>query len=304
MNKIKKLFKLLVQSPNEILAYIFMKCAVFLPDRPYLKILFRLKMGYKLDIDNPKTYNEKIQWLKLYNRRPEYINMVDKFEAKKYVAQIIGDQYIIPTYGIWKRFDEINFNSLPEQFVLKTTNGGGGSGVVICKEKKSFDKVKARKTINHSLKSNIYRNFREWPYKGIKPLIIAEKYMEDLETKELRDYKFFCFDGYVDCVMVCSERNTGNVKFYYFDRDWNFKRMGKISNSAPKDFTLKKPINLDEMFAIAEQLSKNIPFVRVDLYSVNGKTYFSELTFFSDSGYDKDNLPETNEYWGKLIKIK
>ena len=230
--------------------------------------------------------------------------MVDKYTVKKLVSKIIGEEYIIPTYGIWDKFDEIDFGSLPKQFVLKTTNGGGGTGVVICTDKNSFDNDIAKKKLNRSMRSNIYRNFREWPYKGIMPRIIAEKYMTDSELGELRDYKFFCFDGYVDCVMTCSERQSGNTKFYFFDKDWNLVRLNKLGKSAPEHFTLPKPSNIDEMFEIASTLSIGIPFSRIDLYSVEGKTYFGEITFFPDSGFDKNILPEADEHWGQLIKTE
>lgn len=303
MTKFKKFLHFLAYKPSEILAYAFMKGGLYVPDKTYLKILFRLKMGYELNIDNPIGFNEKLQWLKLYNRKPEYINMVDKYEVKKLIASLIGEKYIIPTYGIWNKIEEVDFDSLPKQFVLKTTNGGGGSGVVICTDKNSFNKKDAIKNLNNSLKSNIYRNFREWPYKGIKPRIIAEKYMMDPKLKELRDYKFFCFDGYVDCVMVCSERQSGNTKFYFFDKNWNLLRLNKLGQAASEHFTLPRPSNINEMFEIASKLSRGIPFARIDLYSVNGKTYFGEITFFPDSGFDKNILTEADEHFGKLIKI-
>lgn len=303
MTKFKKFLHFLAYKPSEILAYAFMKGGLYVPDKTYLKILFRLKMGYELNIDNPIGFNEKLQWLKLYNRKPEYINMVDKYEVKKLITSLIGEKYIIPTYGIWNKIEDVDFDSLPNQFVLKTTNGGGGSGVVICTDKNSFNKKDAIKNLNNSLKSNIYRNFREWPYKGIKPRIIAEKYMMDPKLKELRDYKFFCFDGYVDCVMVCSERQSGNTKFYFFDKNWNLLRLNKLGQAASEHFTLPRPSNINEMFEIASKLSRGIPFARIDLYSVNGKTYFGEITFFPDSGFDKNILTEADEHFGKLIKI-
>lgn len=303
MTKFKKFLHFLAYKPSEILAYAFMKGGLYVPDKTYLKILFRLKMGYELNLDNPKGFNEKLQWLKLYNRKPEYINMVDKYEVKKLITSLIGEKYIIPTYGIWNKIEEVDFDSLPNQFVLKTTNGGGGSGIVICSDKNSFNKEDAIKNLNSSLKSNIYRNFREWPYKGIKPRIIAEEYMMDPKLKELRDYKFFCFDGYVDCVMVCSERQSGNTKFYFFDKNWNLLRLNKLGQAASEYFTLPRPSNIDEMFEIASKLSRGIPFVRIDLYSVDGKTYFGEITFFPDSGFDKNILADADEHFGKLIKI-
>ena len=301
MRKFKKLLLFIMHNPSEVLAYIVMKCGKFIPDRLYLQLLFRLKMGRKLNLKSPEGFNQKIQWLKLYDRDPSHTGMVDKYEVKNYVSKIIGEKYIIPTLGVWDRFDDIDFRALPNRFVLKTTNGGGGSGVVICKDKTSFDKEKAKRILKRSLKANIYHNFREWPYMGIRPHIIAEKYMEDTICGELIDYKFFCFNGYVDCVMVCSGRQKGNTKFYFFDKSWKLLRLNKLGKAAPSGFTLPRPLNTDEMFAIASELSKGIKFVRVDLYSVDGATFFGELTFFPDSGFDKNLLSEADNRWGRLI---
>lgn len=304
MGQIKKRIRFYTHAPNEIFASLFMKFAFFLPDRLYLRGLFRLKMGYSLNLEKPVNFNEKLQWLKLYNRQSEYVKMVDKYAVKQYVSELIGSQYIIQTYGCWNTFAEIDFDVLPDKFVLKTTNGGGNTGVVLCADKRSFDREDAKRRLNHSMKTNIYHRLREWPYKNVVPRIIAEEYMEDSSLGELRDYKFFCFDGYVDCVMVCSGRQSGRTKFYFFDKDWKLVRLNKLGKAAPENFTLPKPSNMEEMFAIAAKLSKGIPFSRIDLYSVEGKTYFGEITFFPDSGFDKNILPEADRYWGRLIDTK
>lgn len=272
-----------------------------LPDTVYLKCIYNFTFGRKLDLKAPKTFNEKLQWLKLNDRNPLYTKLVDKYEAKKYVADIIGEEYIIPTIGVWDRFDDIDFNSLPDQFVLKCTHDSGG--LVICRDKKEFDIEKAKSKIESSLKNNYYYWGREWPYKNVPPRIIAEKYMSD-KSGELIDYKFFSFNGYVDCVMVCIDRHINDPKFYFFDRDWNLKRLNVRGEEAPEGFTLDKPDCMDEMFGIAEKLSENIPFVRVDLYAINGKTYFGEMTFFPDSGFDANLLTKTDEYFGDLIDLK
>ena len=185
--------------------------------------------------------------------------------------------------------------------MLKTTNGGGGD-VVICKEKLKFDKEDAIKRLNQGLKKSIYSKLREWPYKNVKPQIIAETYMED-ESGGLVDYKFSCFDGYVDCVMVCLDRHLKDTKFYFFDKEWNLKRLNARGKNAPKNFTIPKPSGIDEMFEIASKLSKDFPFVRVDLYAVNGHVYFGEMTFYPDSGFDANLLLETDEYFGQLIDL-
>ncbi len=270
-------------------------------DIKYLNKKYEVFMGKKLNIEQPRTFNEKLQWLKLYDRKPEYSKMVDKYDAKEYVADKIGEEYIIPTLGVWDRFEDIDFDSLPNQFVLKCTHDSGG--LVICKDKSTLDIKKAKEKINKSLKQNFFFKGREWPYKNVKPRIIAEKYMVDSSVNELRDYKFFCFDGQVDCVMVCFDRSSGDTKFYFFDRTWNLLRYNIRGKEAPENFTIPKPSNMNEMFDIAEELSKGLPFARVDLYSVSGKTYFGEITFFPASGFDKNLLSETDRHWGSRIDI-
>lgn len=273
-----------------------------LSDRMFLKIQFRLKMGYPLDLDNPQTFNEKLQWLKLYNRKPEYTKLVDKYEVKQYVSSMIGEDHIIPTLGLWNRFEEIDFDKLPNRFVLKTTNGGGGGGVVICKDKNKFDRAKAKLILERSMRSSIYKACKEWPYKDVKPRILAEKYMED-ESGELRDFKFTCADGVAHNVMICFDRFTGDTKFYFFDREWNLLRLNKRGLAAPSDFCIEKPKGVEEMFDIAGRLSENLPYARVDLYNVNGKIYFGEITFYPQSGYDSNLLEETDKLFSSYINI-
>ena len=182
--------------PTYLLSIIMMKCNWLFPTKLYLKWLFRLRMGYKLDLKNPKTFSEKLQWLKLYNRKPEYTQMVDKAAVKDYVAKILGKEYIIPTLGIWNKPEDIDFESLPNRFVLKTTHGGGSAGVVICKDKSTFDCKKAIRSLNKSMKQDISRELKEWPYKNVVHRIIAEEYVESRpDVDELPDYKVFCFNG-------------------------------------------------------------------------------------------------------------
>lgn len=273
-----------------------------IPDYIFLKIMYKRCMGKKLNLRNPQTFNEKLQWLKLYDRNPEYTKLVDKYEAKKYVADKIGEEYIIPTIGIWNRFEDIDFDSLPQQFVLKTTHDSGG--VVICKDKDSFDYDKAKEKIKKSLKTNYYYVAREWPYKNVYPRIIAEEYVCDKVGNEgLTDYKFFCFNGKVDYVMVCVDRHVNSVKYYFYDRNWELQRINECGLKAPKDFTISKPPRIEAMFAIAEKLSKKLPFVRCDLYASMDRIYFGEFTFFSDAGFDRDILPKTDMYFGNLLNL-
>lgn len=275
----------------------------FVNDQLYLKINYYLFMSKRLNLSMPVTLNEKLNWLKIYDRKEMYTVMVDKFAVKKYIADIIGTKYVIPTLGVWTRFDDIKFDALPNQFVLKCTHDCGS--IIVCKDKNIFNISEARKKISKHLKHNYFWLGREWTYKNIQPRIIAEQYIEDRETKDIRDYKFYCFDGVVDSVLVCLGRSRGDTKFYFFDRDWNLKRYNKQGKEAPKDFTLSKPSNMDEMFELAGILSQKAgaPFVRVDLYNVNGKIYFGELTFYPDCGMDRNRLPETDIYFGNLVKL-
>lgn len=274
-----------------------------LTDRQYLKILFRIKMGKPLRLDPPVTFNEKLQWLKLYNRRDEYTDMVDKVEAKRFAAERIGENYIIPTLGVWDSFDDIDFDSLPDKFVLKTTHGGGNSGVVICRDKSKFDIRAAKIKLEKSLKGDIYSAFKEWPYKNVHRRIFAEELLDDGTNEQILDYKFYCFNGKTDYVMVCTDRCVGAANYYFFDRNWQFHRINVIGKGAPEGFTLPRPKNLDEMFLVAEKLSVGLPCVRVDLYNVNGRVYFGEYTFFSASGFDKDFPPETDLAFGQKVVL-
>lgn len=271
-----------------------------IPDELYLKILYKALMGKKLDLEHPHTFNEKLQWLKLHDRNPKYTMMVDKYEAKKYVADIIGEEYIIPTLGVWNRFDDIDFDSLPDQFVLKCTHDSGG--LIICKDKSKLDYYVAKRKIEKSLKNNYYYSGREWPYKNIVPRVIAEPYIED-EFGELRDYKFSCFNGTADNVMVCMDRASGEAKFYFFDKDWNLLKLNKRGQTVMPGFTVEKPKNLEKMFEIATILSENLPYARVDLYNINGKIYFGEITFYPDSGFDRNLLKETDILFGNKINL-
>ena len=263
-------------------------------DERYLKILFRLSTGKKLNLDSPETFNEKLQWLKINNRRDIYTVMVDKFDAKRYVASIIGEEYIIPTLGVYERFDDIDFNKLPNQFVIKCTHDSGG--LVICKDKKVFDNRKAKKKITKCLKKNFYWSSREWPYKNVKPRIIIEKYMEDAKNKSMRDYKVFCFDGNPAILYISDDSHTANQKIAFFDKDYN---QLPIKRKDYRDYSTipQKPKNFKKMLELSSLLSKGIPHLRVDWYEINGKLYFGELTFFTCSGM----IPFESDEWDKKL---
>ena len=271
-------------------------------DEAYLKMAYKHKFKKELDLENPVTFSEKLQWLKLHDRKPEYTTMVDKYGVREFIANKIGEEYLIPCLGVWDRFEDIDFDKLPNQFVLKCTHNSGG--VVVCTDKKKLNRKKVARNFNSKLRRDYYKSGREWPYKNVPRKIICEQYMVDSANQDsLTDYKFFCFNGVADCVMVCLDRFSGDTKFYFFDKNWELKRLNIRGKNAPEGFTIPKPICMDEMFAIAEKLSVGMPFSRIDLYECNGKIYFGEITFFPASGFDTNLLPETNQYFGEMIDL-
>lgn len=272
-----------------------------LSDDKYLKKAYKAKFHKKLDLRNPQTFNEKLQWLKLYDRKPIYTTMVDKYEAKKYVAERIGEEYIIPTLGVWDRFEDIDFDALPNEFVLKCTHDSGG--LVICRDKSKLDIKKAREKITRSLGKNYYLHGREWPYKDVKPRIIAEKYMVDESGYELKDYKFFSFDGFAKAMFIASDRAnpTEETKFDFYDMD--FKHLPFTNGHPNADHEIKRPDSFEKMKELAGILSKGIPQVRVDFYDINGKVYFGELTFSHWSGMMPFNPDEWDETFGNWIRL-
>ena len=279
---------------------LFRKLSRLIPDRIYLQIVYFRHFKKFIDFDNPKTFNEKIQWLKLNYRKEEYTNLVDKYRVKQYITKLIGEEYVIPTLGVWKNVDDIDFKSLPEKFVLKCNNDSGG--IVICKNKKDFDEVKAKSFLKERLKNNGYWYGREWPYKNVKPCIIAEKYMEDSISKDLKDYKFFCFNGSMEFFDIDIDRFIEHRSNYY-DRNGNFLPFGKTY--CPPDYTKKieMPKNLDKMIELAETISHNTVLSRIDFYEIDGQVYFGEITFYPGSGFS----PFTDEKWdyklGDLIDL-
>ena len=273
-----------------------------MPDKEYLMRMFKARMGKELNLNNVKTYNEKLQWLKLYNRNPMHTMMVDKIKVKDYVAKKIGNQYIIPTLEIWNNPNQINFEELPNKFVLKC-NHNSGKGMCICKNKANLNFKLVKKDLFKGLKEDYYLKSREWPYKNVPRKILAEKYIEDREGK-LIDYKFFCFDGFVYCVMACTERQTGNPKFFFFDKDWELLPIIDYSYYPKSSFNITAPSTLKEMFVIASELSKGLPCVRVDLFSCDEKIYFGELTFFSEAGFDSTFLPDSDNLLGSFINLE
>lgn len=273
-----------------------------IPDKTYIAFKYKMALGRFPDLKNPKTFNEKLQWLKLYDRKPEYTRMVDKYEAKKYVAEIIGEEYIIPTLGVWDKFDDIDFDALPDQFVLKCTHDSGG--LVICRDKSKLDIDAARKKIEKCLKVNYFWHGREWPYKNVKPRIIAEKYMDD-GVGGLRDYKFFCFNGKPKFIYISEgleDHSTARISFY----DLNGEKMPfERSDYRPFEVDPDMPVTLSEMIEFSDLLAKRTecPFVRVDFYCIQGKTYFGEITFSPCGGMMPFDPPEWDAKLGEEIEL-
>ena len=297
-----KRIKRILMNPRRAFAGLLYRTAQIWPDKLYLQLLYFFETGKRLDLNKPKSFNEKLQWLKLYNRRPEYTMMVDKYAVKQYVADKIGEEYIIPTLGVWNRVEDINWDALPNQFVLKTTHGGGGGGVVVCRDKGTFNRLNACNKLQSSMDGNIYISQREWPYKNVKKRIIAEQFMVDESGAELKDYKFFCFNGRVECFKVDFDRFISH-KANYYDRNAKLLPFWEVVCPADHSKVFDKPKNFDKMLELAEILAKDIPFVRVDLYNINGKILFGEITFFPAAGMGKFEPEEWDEKLGNMIKL-
>lgn len=263
-------------------------------DEIYLNRIYKHKFGKKMDFNNPVTYNQKLQWMKVHYYNPLYTQLADKYAVREYIADKIGEEYLIPLIGVYKNFDDIDFDALPEQFVMKCTHDSGG--LVICTDKSKLNIKKAKAKINRCLKRNYYPNSREWVYRDIEPQIIIEKYMVDESGYELKDYKFFCFDGKAKVMFMASDRGADDeTKFDFFDMEFNHL---DFTNGHPNsDKKLKKPDKFEEMIKLAEKISEGFPHERVDLYNINGKLYFGEITFFHWSGLK----PFKPEKWDKIF---
>ncbi len=282
------------------LHYVFLiKFARFYSDQKFLEKLFPLRTGYSLNVQAPKTFNEKMQWVKLNVRNPEHIRMVDKADAKIYVERNIGKEYIIPTLAVYNTVEEINFDELPDQFVLKCTHDSGG--IVICTDKETLDRNAAIKKLRKALKKSYFYRNREWPYSQIVPRIIAEKYMVDESGWQLKDYKIFCFNGEPKFIEVDYDRYVGH-KLNVYDLNWNFIDFYMTSPN-DKNVEIKKPLQLEKMIEIARVLSKDTIFLRVDLYSINNKIYFGELTFTPGSGMIDFHPKEYDLKLGEMLTL-
>lgn len=270
-------------------------------DKKFIEKMFKATMDYPLNLENPKSFNEKLQWLKLYDRNPLYTKLVDKYKVREYISEKIGEDYLIPLLGVWDDPEEIDFDSLPNKFVLKC-NHNSGLGMCICTDKSKIDIKKVKNELKSGLAQNYYLNGREWPYKNVSRKIICEKYMTDETGKNLRDYKFYCFDGKPKIVGIYQDRNSDKETtgdFFDMNFEWVNLRFG-MPNALNKP---QKPQKFQEMIKIAEILSEGMPEVRVDLYISNNKIYFGELTFFDGGGFDKIEPLEWDYKLGSWIKL-
>lgn len=294
--------KHLIENPYGMITKLMLRyCPDRVSDKRYIRYIWDEHMDYPFNLKNPKTFNEKLQWLKLYDRNPLYTKMVDKYESKRYVSGIIGEQYIIPTLGIWKHFDDIDFETLPNQFVLKCTHDSGS--IAICEDKSTFDYDSAKELLERGLKNNFYKMGREWPYKNVPRRIIAEQYMKDGEKNSLTDYKFYCFNGEPKFLYVSyGLANHSTAYINYVTLDWRQAPFHRPDFLEMDDLP-PRPANFELMVELSRKLSQGIPFLRVDFYEISKKVYYSELTFFPGSGLTPFEPQEWDLKIGGWLKL-
>ena len=304
-NLIAKIVKKTKDNPLWPGGYILRKVlSRYLPDETYVKWQFFFAMGKFPDLENPRTFSEKLQWLKLYCRKPEYTAMVDKLAVKRHVASVIGEEHVIPTLGVWDRPEDIDWDRLPDRFVLKTTHGAGNEGVVICRDKRKLDVRETVRVLAKCLRKDMYAEWREWPYKDIPKRILAEELIEPhAGGTDLADYKFFCFDGVVKGLFVATGRQDPNedVKFDFFDADYNhlpFRQGHDHARTVPP-----KPANFDLMKSLAARLAAGMPHVRVDLYDLGDRVMFGELTLYHFGGLVRFEPEEWDARIGDMLRL-
>ncbi len=302
MSKLKTFFKLLRSDRKAISRSVFLnlknwRILRFMGDKAYIRFAYKCCVGEKLNLKNPITFSEKLQWLKLHDRKPEYTLMVDKYAVKDYVSTKIGEQYIIPTLAVWNTLDEIDFDCLPNKFVLKWNHDSGS--IVICRDKRTLDKAQAINKLKRGAKKNGYWFGREWPYKNVKPCIIAEELLEDSNQPDLTDYKFYCFNGEPKYCQVIRDRSVAQTIDFY-DMEWVRQPFTGLT-PCPSGNIVEKPSKLDIMINICKSLSKDLAFSRIDLYLVNENVYFGEITFYPASGFGEFEPKEWNKIIGDLL---
>ncbi len=271
----------------------------FIPDKAYLKAVFKAETGYALNLDHPKTYNEKLQWIKLFDRKPEYPIYADKYRVRKYIAETIGEKYLVPLIGVYKKAEEIPWAELPDRFVLKCNHTSGKN--IICKDKSTLDISFAERELNAWLRKNAYWGAREWCYKNIEPCIICEEFIETQDGNTPDDYKFMCFNGIPRLIQVHHDR-YGNHTLDYYTPEWKKADLHRIDANTSM-INVEKPEKLDEMLSIAERLSKDMYYARIDLYYVNGVIYFGEITLYPTGGFSTFTRHEDDLLLGSYIKL-
>lgn len=297
-------FDFYINHPALICDSIIRKFGRWLPDDIYIKLRYRLQMAKKLNITEPKTFQEKIQWLKLHDHNPFYTTLVDKVLVKDYVSSKVGSQFVIPLLGVWDKPEDIDWNRLPCRFVLKTNHSGGNTGVIICRDKSTFDKKKAIEKLSRSLRCDVYHDLREWPYKNIEKKVFAEEFIEvSPDMISLPDFKWYCFNGEPKYCQVIQDRTTKET-IDFFDTNWRHQEfIGLNPTAVPASSLPTRPLNLDVQLSIASELSKDLPFSRIDLYEVGERVYFGEITFYPASGLGSFRPDQYNELLGDMIAL-
>lgn len=293
-----------IKQPSYLLDSLVHNYGKWLPDGIYIKLRYRFQMGKWLNLDNPRTFQEKISWLKLHDHNPKYTMMVDKIKVKDYVSSLVGSEFVVPLLGVWNSPEDIDWDKLPEKFVLKTNHGGGNTGVVICRDKSSLDKNWVIAKLKESLRNDIYIQLREWPYKNVERKVFAEEFIEpNSQSTDLTDFKWFCFNGEPLFCQVIQDRNTKET-IDFFDSTWKHQEFVGLNPNVTNAKVLPEcPSSLNTHIRIAKMLSEGIPFCRIDLYEANGKTYFGEITFYPASGIGKFEPAIWNYKLGECLKL-
>lgn len=303
MNFLRKIIKFIT---NKQFRFSIMSSYGFynrVPDKKYLKKVFILNGGYVLNLDKPQSFNEKLNWIKINDRNPLYTRLADKYDAKKFVADNIGEKYVVRSFGVYNSVDDIDIGTLPNRFVIKATHDS--SGAVICKDKESFDLLSFKKKYSKIMRRNFYNRSREWPYKNITPRIIVDELLEDntFINKEttLIDYKFWCFNGEPKIMYVTVKSSEIFENFY----DTNFNPVD-INHGFPRHVPeFEKPKNFEKMLDLSRILAKKTEtsFVRIDFFNINGSIFFGEFTFFDWGGLRPFSDKDTDLILGKMIKL-
>ena len=275
------------------------EAAKIIPTPIYIRLMYYHITGIKLNLKNPQTFTEKLQWMKVHYRNPLYTDRADKLKVREYIAKTLGNEFLVPLLGVYKRADDIDFDKLPNQFVLKCNHDSGS--ILICKDKSNFDIEGAKAHLTKHINTNYYYPSREWQYKDISPKILCEKYMADEMNEEINNYRIFCFSGEPKIIqVVCDKFADKKLKFYF--TDWHPIK-NTISMMPESDLILNKPDKLDDMLQIARKLSQGLPHVRVDLYLTYNKIYFSEMTFFDLGGNRNFKQQEFNLKMGSWLQL-